>query len=39
MKQQLSLWKEDPTPDVGRPTAQVYQKSPRKPLTLSLIHI
>jgi DNA repair protein RadC len=34
MKQQLSFWKEDSTHPVARPTAQAYQKSPRKPLTI-----
>ena len=34
MKQQLSFWKQDSTPDVGRPAPQAYQKSPRKPLTI-----
>ena len=34
MKQQLSFWKEDSTQAVSRPTAQTYQKSPRKPLTI-----
>ena len=31
---QLSFWKEDSTHAVDRPTAQAYQKSPRKPLTI-----
>ena len=34
MKQQLSFWKESPTPDVGRPSVQPYRKSDRKPLTV-----
>ena len=34
MKQQLSFWKQGPTPAASRPTAQAYQKSPRKPLTI-----
>ena len=34
MKQQLSFWKEDSTQAASRPTAQAYQKSPRKPLTI-----
>jgi hypothetical protein len=35
MKQQLSFWKEDSTQAASRPTAQAYQKSPRKPLTIN----
>ena len=34
MKQQLPLWEEDPTHAVALPSAQAYQKSPRKPLTI-----
>jgi DNA repair protein RadC len=34
MKQQLSFWKEDATQAVSRPSAQAYQKSTRKPLTI-----
>lgn len=34
MKQQLSFWKEDSTQAASSPTAQAYQKSPRKPLTI-----
>lgn len=34
MKQQLSFWKEDSTHAVDRPTAQPYQKTVRKPLTI-----
>jgi DNA repair protein RadC len=34
MKQQLSLWQEASTQATSRPTAQPYQKSPRKPLTI-----
>jgi len=34
MKQQLSFWKEDSAQAVERPSAQTYQKSPRKPLTI-----
>ena len=34
MKQQLSFWKEDSAHAVDRPTAQAYQKTVRKPLTI-----
>ena len=34
MKHQLSFWREDSTRTVIRLTAQAYQKSPRKPLTI-----
>jgi DNA repair protein RadC len=34
MKQQLSFWKEGSTQAASRPTAQTYQKSPRKPPTI-----
>jgi DNA repair protein RadC len=34
MKQQLSFWKEDATQAVSRPSAQAYEKSTRKPLTI-----
>jgi DNA repair protein RadC len=37
MKQQLAFWKQDSTHAVSRPTAQAYQKSPRKPLTIKEI--
>ena len=34
MKQQLSFWKQDSAHAVDRPTAQAYQKTVRKPLTI-----